>query len=56
MREYQNKGYALNWSEEVFGIGKILNTVPFEILFCKKELPKTNHTEFRRERVIKKRQ
>ena len=67
--KYKNifaKGYMPNWSEEVFTIGKIKNTVPWtyvindlnseEIIgtFYEKELQKTNQKEFRIEKVIKK--
>ena len=60
--KYKNifaKGYALNWSEEVFVISKIKNTVPWtyaidnlngeEIIgsFYEKELQKANQKEFR---------
>ena len=60
------KGYTPNWSEEVFIIKKIKNTVPWtyeindldgeEIIrtFYEKELQKTNHKEFRIEKVIKR--
>ena len=60
------KGYAPNWSEEVFIVGKIKNTVPWtyaisdlngeEITgsFQEKELQKTNQEEFRMEKVIKR--
>ena len=53
------KGYTPNWSEEVFVISKIKNTVPWtyvvndlngeEIIetFYEKELQKTNQKEFR---------
>ena len=69
--KYKNffaKGYAPNWSEEVFVISKIKNTVPWtyainglsgeEIVrtFYKKELQKTNQKEFRIEKVIKKKE
>ena len=59
-------GYTLNWSEEVFVVSKIKNTIPWtyvindlngeEIIgtFYEKELPKTNQKEFRKEQVIKK--
>ena len=55
-----------NWSEEVFIISKIKNTVPWtyvindlngeEIIgtFYEKELQKTNQKEFRIEKVIKR--
>ena len=59
------KGYTPNWSEEVFIINKIKNTVPWtyaisdlngeEITesFYEKELPKTSHKEFRIEKYLK---
>ena len=67
--KYKNifaKGYTTNWSEEVFVITKIKNTVPQtygindlngeEIIgsFYEKELQKTNQKEFRIEKVIKR--
>ena len=67
--KYKNlfsKGYVPNWSEEVFVIKKVKNTVPWiyaisdlkgeEIVgnFYKKDLHKTNQKEFRVEKVIKK--
>ena len=67
--KYKNifaKGYTPNWSEEVFVIKKIKNTVPWtyvindlngkEIIgtFYEKELQKIDHQEFRIEKVIKK--
>ena len=60
------KGYMPNWSEEVFVIKKIKNTVPWtyvinslngeEIIgtFYKKELQRTNQKEFRIEKVLRK--
>ena len=60
------KGYMPNWSEEVFVVSKIKNTVPWtyvindlngeEIIgtFYEKELQKTNQQEFRIEKVIKR--
>ena len=60
------KGYTPNWSEEVFVVKKIKNTVPWtyvisdlngeEIVgsFYEKELQKTNQTQFRIEKVIKR--
>ena len=66
--KYKNifaKGYIQNWSEGVFVISKIKNTVPWtyaindlnaeEIIgsFREKELKKTNQNEFRIENVIK---
>ena len=67
--KYKNifaRGYTLNWSEEVFIIKKVKNTVPWtyvindlngeEIIgtFYEKELQKTNQKEFRIEKVIKR--
>ena len=67
--KYKNifaKGCAPNWSEEIFVIKKIKNTVPWtyvisdlngeEIVgsFYEKELQKTNRKEFRIEKVIKR--
>ena len=67
--KYKNifaKGYTPNWSEEIFVVKKIKNTVPWnyeisdlngeKILgsFYVKELQKTNQKEFRIEKVIKK--
>ena len=67
--KYKNifaKGYTANWSEEVFVINKVKNTVPWtyvindlngeEIIgtFYEKELQKTNQKEFRIEKVLKK--
>ena len=67
--KYKNifaKGYTPNWSEEVFLIKKVKNTVPWtyvindlndeEIIgtFYEKELQKTNQKEFRIEKVIKR--
>ena len=66
--KYKNifaKGYTPNWSEEVFVIKKVKNTVPGtyiindlngeEIIgtFYEKELQKTSQEEFRIEKVIK---
>ena len=60
------KGYTPNWSEEIFVVKKIKNTVPWtyvisdlngeEIVgsFYEKELQKTNQKEFRIEKVIKR--
>ena len=68
--KYKNifaKGYTPNWSEEVFVVNKVQNTVPWTYLindlngeeindsFYEKELQKTNQKEFRIEKVIKKR-
>ena len=67
--KYKNifaKGYAPNWSEEIFVVKKIKNTVPWtyvindlngqEIVgsFYEKELQKTNQKEFRIEKVIRR--
>ena len=67
--KYKNifaKGYFPNWSEELFVIKKIKNTVPWTYLindfngeeivgiYYEKELQKTNHKEFRDEKVIKR--
>ena len=67
--KYKNifaKGYTPNWSEEVFVVSKIKNTVLWtyvindlngeEIIgtFYEKELQKTNQQEFRIEKVIKR--
>ena len=66
--KYKNifaKGYTPNWSEEVFTISKIKNTVPWMYVindlngegiigtFYEKELQSTNQKEFRIEKVIK---
>ena len=60
------EGYAPNWSEEVFVIKKVKNTVPWtyvindlngeEIIgtFYEKELQKMSQEEFRIEKVIKR--
>ena len=60
------KGYTPNWSEEVFVISKIKNTVPLTyvindlngeeiiVTFYEKELKKTNQKEFRIEKKIKR--
>ena len=67
--KYKNifaKGYTPNWSEEVFVIKKVKNTVPWTYVindlngeeitgtFYEKELQKTNQKEFRIEKVIKR--
>ena len=67
--KYKNifaKGYTPNWSEDVFVIKKVKNTVPWtyvtndlngeEIIgtFYEKELQKTNQQESRIEKVIKR--
>ena len=67
--KYKNtfaKGYTPNWSEEVFVIKEIKNTVPWTCVvndlngeeitgtFCEKELQKTDQQEFRIEKAIRK--
>ena len=67
--KYKNifaKGYTPNWSEEVFVINKIKNTVPWTYVindlngeeitrsFYEKELQKTSQKEFRIEKVLKR--
>ena len=67
--KYKNifaKGCVPNWSEEVFAIKKVKNTVPWTYVisdlkgketvgtFYEKELQKTNQKEFRVEKVIKR--
>ena len=67
--KYKNifaKGYTPNWSEEVFVVNKIKNTVPWTYVindlngeeisgsFYEKELQKTNQKEFRIEKVLKR--
>ena len=67
--KYKNifaKGYMPNWSEEVFAIKKVKNTISWtyvindlngeEIIgtFYEKELQKTNQEEFRIEKVIRR--
>ena len=71
--EYQNKknifakGYVPNWSEKVFMIKKVKETVSWTYVisdlkgekivetYYKKELHKANQKEFRAEKVIKRR-
>ena len=65
-RSIFSKGYTPNWSEEVFVIKEIKNTVPWtyvindlqseEIVgtFYEKELQKIDQQKFRIEKVIKK--
>ena len=60
------KGYAPNWSEEIFVVKKVKNTIPWtyiinnlngeEIIgsFYEKELQKTNQKQFRIERIIRR--
>ena len=67
--KYKNifaKGYVPNWSEEIFVIKKVKNTVPWiyvindlnneEIIgsFYEKELQKTTQKEFRIEKILKR--
>ena len=67
--KYKNifaKGYAPNWSEEIFVIKKVKNTVPWTYVindlngeeitgsFYEKELQKTNQKEFKIEKILKK--
>ena len=67
--KYKNifaKGYMPNWSEEIFVIKKIKNTVPWTYVindlngeeitgtFYEKELQKTNQQEFRIEKILKR--
>ena len=67
--KYKNifaKRYTPNWSEEVFVVSKIKNTVPWTYVindlngeeitgtFYEKELKKTNQKEFRTEKVIRR--
>ena len=67
--KYKNifaKGYSPNWSEEIFIVSKIKNTVPWTYVisdlngeeitgsFYEKELQKTSQKEFRIEKVLKK--
>ena len=60
------KGYAPNWSEEIFVIKKVKNTVPWTYVindlngeeitgsFYEKELQKTNQEKFRIEKIIER--
>ena len=67
--KYKNifaKGYVPNWSEEVFIVNEIKNTVPWTYTindlngkpitetFYEKELQKTNQKEFRKEKIRKR--
>ena len=67
--KYKNifaKGYTPNWSEEVFVVSKIKNTVPWTYVvsdlngeeitgsFYEKELQKTSQEKFRIEKLIKR--
>ena len=65
-KKFFAKGYTPNWSEEVFVIKKVKNTVPWTYVindlngeeitgtFYEKELQKTSQEEFRIEKVIKR--
>ena len=60
------KGYIPNWSEEIFVVKKIKNTVPWSYVisdlngeeivgsFYEKKLQKTNQKEFKIEKAIKR--
>ena len=60
------KGYTSNWSEEIFVVKIIKNTIPWTYIisdlngeeivgrFYEKELRKTNQKEFRTEKVIRR--
>ena len=67
--KYKNifaKGYTSNWSEEIFVVKIIKNTIPWTYIisdlngeeivgsFYEKELRKTNQKEFRTEKVIRR--
>ena len=67
--KYKNifaKGYMPNWSEEVFVVKKVKNTVPWTYVindlngeeitgkFYEKELQKANQEEFRIKKVIRR--
>ena len=66
--KYKNifaKGYTLNWSEEIFVVSKIKNTVLLTYVvgdlngevtegFYEKEFQKTNQEKFRIEKVLKR--
>ena len=69
VRIYKNifaKGYTPNWSEEVFVVNKIKNTIPWTYVisdlngeevtgrFYERELQKTSQEKFRIEQVIKR--
>ena len=66
IRTLKSKGYTPNWSEEVFVIKKVKNTVPWTYVindlngeeiagaFYEKGLQKTNQEEFRIKKVIKR--
>ena len=67
--KYKNnfaKGYTSNWSEEVFVVSKIKNTIPWTCVisdvngeeitgsFYEKELQKTDQEKFRIEKILKR--
>ena len=66
--KYKNifaKGYTPNWSEEVFVVSKVKNTVPWTYVndlsdeeinrvFYEKELQKNSQEKFRTEKVLKR--
>ena len=67
--KYKNifaKGYVPNWSEKIFVVSKIKNTVPWTYVindinneeisesFYEQQLQKTNRKEFRIEKIIKR--
>ena len=67
--KYKNifaKGYTQNWSEEVFVVSEIKNTIPWTYVisdlngepiigcFYEKELQKTSQEKFRIEKVLKR--
>ena len=66
MLEYQNISHVPNWSEEVFVIKKVKNTLPWAYvisdfngekiveIFYKTEQQKTNQRDFRVGKVIKR--
>ena len=69
--KYKNifaKGYTPNWSEEVFVVSKIKNTVPWTYIvsdlngekitgsFYEKELQKTSQENFRIKKVLKRKE
>ena len=69
IKKYKNifaAGYVSNWSEEVFIVNEIKNTVPWTYTindlngekvigtFHEKELQKTNQKKFRIEKVLKR--
>ena len=65
-KTFFSKGYTTNWSEEVFVVSKIRNTVPLTYVisdlngekivgsFYEKELQKTREEKLRIEKLIKR--